>query len=238
MWSRGFQKLDVVALTRAHQDHLGGLLAILDNFRIGQLWIGREVHSAVLARPEQLAREKNIPIEHETSGNGLVLDDVEGEIFWPEKSSLIRRLRRRMPIRLCCGCNIRGARFYRRVMRKKEAERGILSENGQDELQAEVLKVGHHGGRNSTTSDFLAAVPPRLGIISVREGNSYGHPSADLLARLENAGVRVLRTDRDGAVHILMDRNGVEVRCFVPCLPVGVDGLRAQAPNHHKNEQQ
>jgi competence protein ComEC len=60
LWSRGLQKLDVVALTHAHQDHLGGLLAILENFRVGQLWIGREVNSSALAKLEQLARDKNI----------------------------------------------------------------------------------------------------------------------------------------------------------------------------------
>lgn len=59
---------------------------------------------------------------------------------------------------------------------EKDAEREMLSENNQDELLAEVLKIGHHGGRNSTTPDFLAAVKPRLGIISVGEGNAYGHP--------------------------------------------------------------
>jgi hypothetical protein len=87
-------------------------------------------------------------------------------------------------------------------------------------LRAEVLKIGHHGSKNSTTSEFLAAVRPRLAIISVGADNPYGHPNAELLERLANANVRVLRTDRDGAVHILMNGNGLKVTCFVPCLPV------------------
>jgi competence protein ComEC len=115
----------------------------------------------------------------------------------------------------------------------------MLAENGQDELQAEVLKIGHHGSKNSTTPEFLAAVKPRLAIISVGEDNPYGHPNAELLERLASAGVRVLRTDRDGAVHILMDGKGVEVRCFVPCLPAGGNDLqRAQAPDHNKDQEQ
>jgi competence protein ComEC len=122
---------------------------------------------------------------------------------------------------------------------EKEAEREMLAENKEDELQAEVLKIGHHGSRNSTTPEFLAAVKPRLAIISVGEDNPYGHPNAELLERLANAGVRVLRTDQNGAVHILMDRKGLEVRCFVPCPPVDVDGLRqAQAPDRDKNQEQ
>jgi competence protein ComEC len=238
LWSRGFQKLDVVALTHAHQDHLGGLSAILENFRVGRLWIGREVHSPALAKLEQLARDKKISIEHETSANSFALDTAQGKIFWPASSYENLSSEARNDDSLVMGLRYQERAILLPGDAEKEAERGILSKNGQDELQAEVLKIGHHGGRNSTTPEFLAAVKPRLGIISVGEGNPYGHPNAELLERLANAGVRVLRTDRDGAVHILMDGNGVEVRCFVPCLPVGVDGLRAQAPNHDKNEQQ
>jgi competence protein ComEC len=238
LWSRGFQKIDVVALTHAHQDHLGGLSAILKNFCVGQLWIGREVRSAALARLEQLARAKSIPIARETRANHFALDNVQGEIFWPETSaadssstaknddSLVLRLRYQERAILLSGDA------------ERDAERGMLSENSEDELQAEVLKIGHHGGRNSTTPDFLAAVKPRLGIISVGEDNPYGHPHAEVLERLARAGVRVLRTDRDGAVHILMDGKGFQVTCFVPCSPRTVDGLRAQAPDHDKDEQQ
>jgi competence protein ComEC len=122
---------------------------------------------------------------------------------------------------------------------EKEAEREILSENNEDELRAEVLKIGHHGSKNSTTAEFLAAVKPRLAVISVGEDNPYGHPNAELLERLANAGVRVLRTDRNGAVHILIDSKGLEVRCFVPCQPTAADDLRqAQAPDHNKDEEQ
>jgi competence protein ComEC len=122
---------------------------------------------------------------------------------------------------------------------EKTAEHEILSESIPNELQAEVLKIGHHGSRNSTTTEFLAAVKPRLAIISVGEGNPYGHPNAELLERLANAGVRVLRTDRDGAVHILMDSNSLQVRCFIPCPPLESPNLRqAKEPDHHEDEQQ
>jgi hypothetical protein len=85
----------------------------------------------------------------------------------------------------------------------------------------------------------LKAVKPRLAIISVGEDNPYGHPNAELLERLASSGVRVLRTDRDGAVHVLMDGRGLEVTCFLPCLPISSEGLeRARAPDHNKNQEQ
>jgi competence protein ComEC len=85
---------------------------------------------------------------------------------------------------------------------EKQVEREILSENSAEELHSDVLKIGYHGSKNSTTPEFLATVQPLVGIISAGEDNPYGHPSPELLERLENAGVRVLRTDRDGAVHV------------------------------------
>jgi competence protein ComEC len=239
LWSRGFQKVDVVALTHAHQDHLGGLAAVLENFRIGELWIGREVHSSSLAKVEQIAMQRKIPIEHETRASHFTWGELEGRFFWPEASSaepsagaknddsLVLRLRYAEHSVLLPGDA------------EKAAEREMLGQNSADELQSYVLKIGHHGSKNSTTAEFLAAVKPRVAIISVGDDNPYGHPNAELLERLAVAGVRVLRTDRDGAVHILLDKKGVEVRCFTPCLPVGGGELeRAQAPNHYENEQQ
>jgi competence protein ComEC len=240
LWSRGFQQLDVVALTHAHQDHLGGLTAILQNFQVGHLWIGREVASPALARLEDLARSRRIPIEHEAQGQTFAWDGVEGEFFWPasvadvaasanNNDSLVLRLRYGKRTILLPGDAEKGA------------ERAILSQNSQANLQADVLKVGHHGSKNSTMPEFLAAVRPRMAIISAGEENPYGHPSRDLIARLEDAGVRILRTDRDGAVHLLTDGDRVQVTCFIACPePATSEALRqTQAPNQEqKSEQQ
>jgi len=239
LWSRGFQKLDVVALTHAHQDHLGGLSAILDNFRVGELWIGREVSSPSLAKMEQVAREKHILIVHEARANTFTWDNVEGKFFWPETSSAVTSPTAKNDDSLVLKLQYNTDTVLLPGDAEKEAERGMLAQNGQGELQADVLKIGHHGSKNSTTSEFLAAVKPRVAIISVGEGNPYGHPNTELLERLANANVRVLRTDRDGAVHILMNGKGLEVTCFVPCSPMRRDELqRAQAPNHDKNQQE
>ena len=239
LWSRGFQKIDVVALTHAHQDHLGGLGAVLENFRVGRLWIGREVHSRALAHVEELARNRKIPVEHETTANTFSWDELRGEFLWPEPSSVPPSDGAKNDDSL-----VLRLRFTDRAMMlpgdaERTAEREIVAKARPEELQAEVLKIGHHGSKNSTTAEFLAAVKPRLAIISVGEENPYGHPNAELLERLANAGVRVLRTDRDGAVHVLMGTKTLEVRCFVPCPPGRVDGLRqAQTPDHYEEQKQ
>src|SRR4029077_10262802 len=96
---------------------------------------------------------------------------------------------------------------------EKDVERTWLSDGSDQELQADVLKVGNHGSENSTTPDFLAAVRPKIAIISAGEENPYGHPSPVLLERLESAGTRALRTDLDGSVTVLTDGDKIDVHC-------------------------
>jgi competence protein ComEC len=240
LWSRGFKKIDIVALTHAHQDHLGGLTAILENFKVGELWIGREVNSRALAQLEAAANRYGTVVKHETRGQTFEWDDVEGEFLWPEipatelapsaknNDSLVLRLK-----------------FGQRTLlfpgdAEKAAERTMLSENDEADMQADVLKIGHHGSKNSTTPNFLAAVNPQIAIISSGEGNPYGHPSPETIARLETAGVRTLRTDTNGAIHILTDGKRIEISCFVACpAPAAPSVNQAQAPvDHQQREQQ
>jgi len=241
LWSRGFQKLDAVALTHAHQDHIGGLTAILENFRVGSLWIGREVSSAALSNLERLAHERKIPVVHETRGRAFSWDGVEAQFLWPEISpeeiapspknndSLVLRLQYGDRSLMLPGDA------------EKQTERQILAENSDAIIHADVLKIGHHGSKNSTTPEFLGAVGPQIAVISAGEDNPYGHPSPELLERLEEAGLWVLRTDRDGAVHVLTDGRQLQISCYVACLePARVAFSRqAQAPDeNHRGKQQ
>jgi competence protein ComEC len=239
LWSRGFQRLDVVALTHAHQDHLGGLMAILENFRVGTLWIGREASAPAMVKLEELAKARGIPVEHQLRGKSFFWEGVEGTFLWPHPAmeevaapaknndSLVIQLRYRNRSVLLTGDT------------EKEAEQEILREAHTGELHSDVLKVGHHGSKNSTSPDFLAAVKPTVGIVSSGEGNPYGHPNEELLERLEAANVRLLRTDREGAIHVLIDGTGLEITCFVACPDATrkTDSSRADVPDQHKSDE-
>lgn len=234
LWSRGFKSIDVVAVTHGHQDHLGGLTAVLQNFKVGTLWVGREVAGAALQNLEELANSRGVTVAHELRGEQFHWDGAEGQVLWPEAASDKGTLPPKNNDSIVMRWEFGTRAFLLPGDAEKQAERQILAENTTGALRADVLKIGHHGSKNSTTEEFLAAVHPRLAVISSGENNSYGHPSPELLERLEKAGVRVLRTDRNGAVHILTDGSDLQVSCYVPCpetvaVPASV---RAHAPEN------
>ncbi|HWZ98814.1 MAG TPA: DNA internalization-related competence protein ComEC/Rec2 [Candidatus Dormibacteraeota bacterium] len=233
LWSRGFKKIDIVALTHAHQDHLGGLPAILENFQVGALWIGREVQTPALQQLEALAVSRRIPIVHEAQGQTFGLDGAKGKVLWPEPGSGDATSARNNDS-LVIHLQFRNRSFLLPGDAETQAESAILAENAENSLHSDVLKVGHHGSKNSTTLELLAAVQPQWAVISSGAENPYGHPSRDLLQRLEDAHVKILRTDRNGAIHILTDGDRLEISCFVECGQIVAQqtSATAQIPNH------
>ena len=112
-------------------------------------------------------------------------------------------------------------------MKERFDRRAYLSQRGVDlvggSARRGIIKGWSGGSKNSTTQEFLEAIAPAIVIISSGEDNPYGHPSPELLERLEASGARVLRTDRDGAVHIVTDGERLEISFFLACaeLPTG-----------------
>jgi len=210
LWYRGLKQLDVVALTHAHQDHLGGLGAVIENFRVRELWVGRDVASPAFQALLEHARARGVCVVHRLRGTTFTWEGVAGRVLWPDTSdevpsaknndSMVLRLEHGSLALLLPG-DIEGP-----------VERELLADG--DPLAADFLKVAHHGSKTSTSAKWLAQVAPRTAAISVGENNTFGHPNSDVLERLRAAGVRVLRTDRDGAITALSDAQALRIRCF------------------------
>jgi competence protein ComEC len=211
LWSRGLKRLDVVALTHADHDHEDGLHAVLTNFRVGELWIGREDERAAFRGLLDEARAAGIPIVIRTQGEETDWSGARVNVLWPPAAAP-RQLSSNdtsLVLRLSDG----PAHFLLTGDIEKSTEDALVSEHVP--LASDFLKVPHHGSKTSSAAEFLASVSPRFAAVSVGEANPFGHPSESVVERYEQDGVRLLRTDRDGAVTVLTDGTNLSVRTFM-----------------------
>jgi len=215
LWSRGLKRIDVVALTHAHEDHLGGLPAIFENFRVGELWVGRDIQSAAYRQVLAVARANGVLIRHLKQGDAFSEDGVSGNILWPDDPSEGQSAKNddSLVMRLTDGAES----FLLAGDIERPAERKILAD--EQLVGVNFLKVAHHGSKTSTTDPFLSASHPAFAAISVGRDNGFGHPSPEITERLEAAGVRVYRTDRDGAITASTDGHALIVSSFLNAAP-------------------
>jgi competence protein ComEC len=202
LWDRGMRTVDVVALSHAHDDHIGGLPALVADFHPRELWTGATPDSAGWRKlRDEAARDgvKVIPMEaprHFEWGGATIdvlapLADYVPNDTPKNNDSLVLRIRYGSRSFLLTGDV------------EKPIEYRMLDES---EIQpVDVLKVAHHGSRTSSTESFLSAANPAFAIISVGEDNSYGHPNRDVLERLADHHAEMLRTDRNGLVTVRTD---------------------------------
>jgi competence protein ComEC len=199
-------------LTHPHPDHFGGFLTGLEGIEVGAFWDTGEgeredmrggyeaVIGAMRARGVPIVRPSLLCGEHSLGGAHIeVLEpcpDFSSD-RGPNDNSFVLRISF-------------GERAFLFVGDAEHAEESDLLSHAGGRLRADVLKVGHHGSRTSSSPQFLAAVMPRFAVISVGQRNRFGHPQEATLRALGAAGARTWRTDRDGSVTITTDGQSIE----------------------------
>ena len=197
------RRIDLMVLTHAQDDHVTGLVEVLERYEVGAvLWNGRAGETgAFQAWAEEVSRQ-GLPVSVAEAGQLLELGGgVHIEVLHPQPAQLEGTEddlnNNAIVLRLVYG----GVSFLLTGDIEVDGENAIL-EAGHD-VSATVLKVAHHGSDGATTQPFLDAVSPSIAVVSAGAGNQFGHPSPSLRLRL--AGVPLLRTDANGTVRFETD---------------------------------
>jgi len=202
--------LRLFVLSHPHSDHVGGAATVLRSLHPAEYWDGAFAGTSEPYRESlEAARDARVLWERVHPGDSLVVDGVVLRVLAPDSvwmSALADPNEASVVLLIRYGTV--------RFLLMGDAERGEeqwLMEHERAFLAADVLKVGHHGSRTSSGSDFLDAVSPELAVISVGAGNSYGHPDSGVVRSLAGHGATVLRTDRVGSVVVRTDGRSLEV---------------------------
>jgi len=204
--ARGARVIELFALSHPHLDHFGGSGALFDAFRVRNVLDPGvpEASSAYLAFLERVDDEHAAWVQA-TTGDVLAIDDVELRVLWPPPGAREGANETSLSFRLAVG----GFAYVNTGDAPVETERAILARTPRAELHAQLLKLGHHGSRTSSSIEWLRAVDPTIAVVSLGRDNRYGHPHAVTLARLDSARVRqVWRTDIDGTLCIEVRPDG------------------------------
>lgn len=202
----GIEYLNYIVASHADDDHIGGLSAPLSKMKVGSVLAPEtEANTSSYTNLKTKAAEQGLTIRHPKQGDTLTLGSSKTTFLGPITENASDRNNGSIVMKVVYG----KTSFLFTGDAEREEEQQILS-TGCD-ISATVLKVGHHGSRNSTTYPFLREIMPKFAVISVGKGNSYGHPTEDTLSRLRDADVKVYRTDMQGDIIAMSDGKTVTI---------------------------
>jgi competence protein ComEC len=212
LWARGVSHLDALLVTHGDPDHLGGARSTVRDFDPLALWEGVLVPPHLpMQQMRDAARDERIPLVSLRSGTTWTSGGVRITVLHPQEPDWERQ-RVRNDDSVVLDVRYGDAAFLLTGDISADVERTLLPHLGPSRLR--VLKVGHHGSRTSTSRELLEQWRPQVALISAGRGNTFGHPTGEVLRRLGSIGATVLRTDRHGQITVETDGRTLTVTTF------------------------
>lgn len=208
--------IEVIALTHPHADHYAGMITVMARYRVKTILLAsRHGEGREYALFDAALAAEGAAVFEVGAGDEFSLGErVRLLVLWPPARGVARTKALADDDRNASSVVLRmtapGGTALLTGDATPEVERALIA-SGAD-VQADFLKVAHHGSRYSSIQSFVERVRPRYAAISVGEGNSYGHPAWMIIRRLESLGTQVFRTDREGRVRVTFGRGSVSVR--------------------------
>ncbi|MED1825472.1 DNA internalization-related competence protein ComEC/Rec2 [Brevibacillus agri] len=202
LMARGIEKIDRAIMTHGDLDHIGGMEALVPRFSFGEVLVNGQVPEAKEAQIRELFHERGVPITTGTPGQ-VWSDGPEIEWKWLHPGETTLRGNDASVVLQLTAYN-KTVLFTGDIERSGEA---VLVQNGLSPV--DVLKVAHHGSNTSSTEELLAATAPKAAVISAGVNNRYGHPAVQVLQRLGKYGTTIYRTDRHGAITLIISPAGL-----------------------------
>ena len=196
----GSRRIDLVIMTHPQLDHFGGFIEVLATYDVGAfVGTGRTGTSGAYGELQKAILDKQVPYVRVGAGDRIRYRDSALAVLAPTPQQLVSdELNDTAIVALLTHGGVR-ALFTGDIGAREEKDLAGAGAN----IRAQVLKVAHHGSRFSSTAAFLEAVQPAVAVIGVGAKNTYGHPTAQTLARLGAVGAQVLRTDVNGTVSMV-----------------------------------
>lgn len=201
---RGFTQIDIVIISHFDVDHVDGVLRVLEELKVKKVYISKQIKdSKKYDEFLNITNRKNIEVHEVIAGNRIQIEkNLYFDVLWPQNRQISENVLNNNSI----VCNLHYNNFSMLFTGDIEeiAENEILKlySSNQKLLKSDILKVGHHGSKTSSTEEFLNIISPKVAVIGVGKNNNFGHPNENVLTRLQDLNSVVYRTDLNGEIMI------------------------------------
>jgi len=200
--SKGITKIDQLIITHGDYDHIGSASYLMETMKIKQLTLGDgNIETDLEKQLIEQARSQDVLIKKVKAGDIIGTNEIPFYVLSPQDMNVDSANDQSIVLFVELG----GLKWLFMGDLEMKGELKLIGK--YQKLKTDVVKIGHHGSKTSSTEDFIQTIQPAIAVISVGENNSYGHPAPEVMSRLYDHRIKIYRTDEGGAIRYIFTKN-------------------------------